>query len=66
MNEWEYRVHTVKQSGEDADSSRLLTNIALPATHERGSEHGWEIFTVLPADAGVRLYMKRPKRGGAT
>ena len=60
---WEYRVHTFRPSpsARDEDSSRALTSIALPATHEQGAADGWEIFAVEPTDKGTRLYMKRPK-----
>jgi hypothetical protein len=56
---WEYRVHTVRLSGDGEGDSRTLTNIARPRTHEQGAG-GWDIFAVEPNDSSVRLYMKRP------
>ena len=63
VNEWEYRVKAFAPTGEDEEDSRKLTNIALPAQHERGRVDGWEIFAVVPDESGVYLLMKRPKRG---
>lgn len=57
---WEYRVHTMKLSGDDEQDGQELTNIARPGIEEPGAP-GWEIYAIDEIDAYKRrLHMKRP------